>query len=72
MKTKELKDALNNCHVLSTERETMSKSVDGLENALAEKDKALRKAESERDLLEKEKVLMETQIKVCFASISFK
>lgn len=65
MKTKELKDALNNCHVLSTEKEGMSKSLGEFQNTLTEKEKALRKAENERDLLEKEKVLMESQIKVC-------
>lgn len=64
MKAKELKDALNSCHVLTTEKENMAKSLDDLKNSLSEKEKALRLAENERDLLEKEKVLFDSQIKV--------
>lgn len=66
MKTKELKEALNNCHVLSAEKEGMSKSLEDVQNSILVKDKALRKAENERDLLEKEKVLLESQIKVFY------
>jgi hypothetical protein len=42
----------------------MIKSLEDLQNTMAEKDKALRIAENERDLLEKEKVLFDSQIKV--------
>jgi len=43
----------------------MKKSLEDLQAALEEKEKALRSAEYERDLLEKEKVLYGTQVKVC-------
>lgn len=42
----------------------MKKSLEELQSALEQKDKALRNAEYERDLLEKEKVLYDTQVKV--------
>ena len=42
----------------------MKKTLDDLQTALEEKDKMLRNAEYERDLLEKEKVLYDTQVKV--------
>ena len=42
----------------------MQKMLEDLQTALEEKDKALKKAEIERDLLGKEKVLYDTQVKV--------
>lgn len=70
IKAKELKDALQSCHTLKDESVCMKKSLDDLQTALEEKAKALRSAEYERDLLEKEKVLYDTQVKVCWRSIS--
>lgn len=63
IKAKELKDALQSCHTLKDESVCMKKSLDDLQTALEEKAKALRSAEYERDLLEKEKVLYDTQVK---------
>ena len=65
IKAKELKDALQSCHTLKDESACMKKNLDDLQTALEEKEKALRNTEYERDLLEKEKVLHDTQIKVC-------
>ena len=65
IKSKELKDALQSCHTLKDESVCMKKSLGDLQTALEEKEKALRSAEYERDLLEKEKVLYDTQVKVC-------
>lgn len=64
IKARELKDALQSCHTLKDESATMKKTLDDLQTALEEKDKMLRNAEYERDLLEKEKVLYDTQVKV--------
>ena len=64
IKAKELKDALQSCHTLKDESICMKKSLEDLQTALEEKEKALRSAEYERDLLEKEKVLYDTQVKV--------
>lgn len=64
IKAKELKDALQSCHTLKDESVCMKKSLEELQSALEQKDKVLRNAEYERDLLEKEKVLYDTQIKV--------
>lgn len=64
IKAKELKDALQSCHTLKDESVCMKKSLEDLQTALEEKEKALRSAEYERDLLEKEKVLYDTQVKV--------
>lgn len=64
IKAKELKDALQSCHTLKDESVYMKKSLEELQSALEQKDKALRNAEYERDLLEKEKVLYDTQVKV--------
>lgn len=64
IKAKELKDALQSCHTLKDESVCMKKSLEDLQTALGEKEKALRSAEYERDLLEKEKVLYDTQVKV--------
>lgn len=66
IKAKELKDALQSCHTLKDESVCMKKSLEDLQAALEEKEKALRSAEYERDLLEKEKVLYGTQVKVCW------
>lgn len=63
IKAKELKDALQSCHTLKDESVCMKKSLEELQSALEQKDKALRNAEYERDLLEKEKVLYDTQVK---------
>ena len=63
-KAKELKDALHSCHELKNESASMKKSLRDLQTALEEKEKALRSVEYERDLLEKEKVLYDTQVKV--------
>lgn len=63
MKAKELKDALQSCHTLKDESANMKKSLEELQTTLEEKEKSLRNAEYERDLLEKEKVLYDTQIK---------
>ncbi|CAH3013773.1 unnamed protein product [Porites evermanni] len=63
IKARELKDALQSCHTLKDESATMKKTLDDLQTALEEKDKMLRNAEYERDLLEKEKVLYDTQVK---------
>ena len=65
IKAKELKDALQSCHTLKDESVCMKKSLEDLQTALEEKEEALRSAEYERDLLEKEKVLYDTQVKVC-------
>ena len=64
IKSKELKDALQSCHTLKDESANMKKSLNELQTALEEKEKSLRNAEYERDLLEKEKVLYDTQVKV--------
>jgi len=64
IKAKELKDALQSCHTLKDESASMKKSLEELQAALEEKEKLLRNAEYERDLLEKEKVLYDTQVKV--------
>lgn len=64
IKTKELKEALQSCDGLKNEKSSMQKMLEDLQTALEEKDKALKKAEIERDLLEKEKVLYDTQVKV--------
>lgn len=49
----------------------MKKTLDDLQTALEEKDKMLRNAEYERDLLEKEKVLFDTQVKVGHLNVRF-
>ena len=64
IKAKELKDALQSCNTLKDESAIMKKTLDDLQTSLEEKDKMLRNAEYERDLLEKEKVLYDTQVKV--------
>ena len=64
MKTQELKNALQSCDGLKDERSAMQNMLDDLKAALEHKDKCLTNAEIERDLLEKEKVLYDTQIKV--------
>ena len=64
IKAKELKDALQSCHTLKGESVSMKKSLEEVQTALEQKEKALRNAEYERDLLEKEKVLYDTQVKV--------
>lgn len=64
MKAKELKDALQSCHTLKDESANMKKNLEEMQSTLEEKEKSLRNAEYERDLLEKEKVLYDTQIKV--------
>ncbi|XP_022780494.1 citron Rho-interacting kinase-like [Stylophora pistillata] len=63
IKAKELKDALQSCHTLKGESVSMKKSLEEVQTALEQKEKALRNAEYERDLLEKEKVLYDTQVK---------
>lgn len=73
IKAKELKDALQSCNTLKDESANMKKSLEEMQSALEEKEKSLRNAEYERDLLEKEKVLYDTQIKVvehCSACLS--
>ena len=70
MKAKELKDALQSCHTLKDESANMKKSLEELQTTLEEKEKSLRNAEYERDLLEKEKVLYDTQIKARLSSNS--
>ena len=64
MKSQELKEVLQSCHDLEKEGGKMKQMVEDLQSSLEEKNKALRKTESERDLYEKEKVLLDTQIKV--------
>ena len=64
MKAKELKDALQSCHTLKDESTNMKKNLEEMQSTLEEKEKSLRNAEYERDLLEKERVLYDTQIKV--------
>ena len=64
MKAKELKDALQSCHTLKDESANMKKNLEEMQSTLEEKEKSLRNAEYERDLLEKERVLYDTQIKV--------
>lgn len=71
IKARELKDALQSCHTLKDESATMKKTLDDLQTALEEKDKMLRNAEYERDLLEKEKVLYDTQVKVGHLNVRF-
>ena len=71
IKARELKDALQSCHTLKDESATMKKTLDDLQTALEEKDKMLRNAEYERDLLEKEKVLFDTQVKVGHLNVRF-
>ncbi|XP_015770493.1 PREDICTED: citron Rho-interacting kinase-like [Acropora digitifera] len=63
MKAKELKDALQSCHTLKDESANMKKNLEEMQSTLEEKEKSLRNAEYERDLLEKERVLYDTQIK---------
>ncbi|XP_048583175.1 citron Rho-interacting kinase isoform X2 [Nematostella vectensis] len=63
MKTNELKSALHSCNSLRNEKDGMTKMLGDLKRTLADKEQALRKAESERDLLEKEKVLHDSQVK---------
>ena len=65
MKSKELKQVLQSCHNLENEGGKMKQMVEELQATLEEKNKVLRKTENERDLLEKENVLFDTQIKVC-------
>ncbi|KAJ7374104.1 hypothetical protein OS493_009436 [Desmophyllum pertusum] len=60
---KELKDARQSCNTLKDESVCMKKSLEDLQTALEDKEKSLRNAEYERDLLEKEKVLYDTQVK---------
>ena len=46
------------------ELERMQKQVVELKKSLEEKDRYLKKSQNERDLVEKEKVLFDTEIKV--------
>ena len=71
IKAKELKDARQSCNTLKDESVYMKKSLEDQQTVLEEKEKALRNAEYERDLLEKEKVLYDTQVKVCRRSKDF-
>ncbi len=47
------------------ELERLQKQVVELKKSVEDKDKSLNKARDERDLAEKEKVLFDTEIKVC-------
>lgn len=66
VKSQELKDTLQSLSTASIELERAKKQVEELKKSLEEKDKHLKKAQDERDLAEKDKVLFDTEIKVRF------